>query len=118
MAVSDELGIAGHALRTLRRSGNARDAKTVAGIVAELEAGAVVVGLPEGSEEEGRIRGFVAVLREHLRCPVHTVDEAGTTVEAEQILLEADLGRRRRKRVVDRLAAARILERYLREATS
>lgn len=110
--------MAAHALRTVPRTGNLRDAKAVAALIAEVGAEAVVVGVPEGSREEKRVRGFVAALREHLGCPVHTIDEGGTTVEAEQVLIEADLSRRRRKQVVDRLAAARILERYLREAAS
>ena len=116
VAVSDELGIAAHALRTVARTGNARDAETVAALLRETEAVAVVVGVPEGSVEEKRVRGFVEVLRGRLPCPVHTVDESDTTVEAEAVLLQADLSRRRRKQVIDRLAAAHILERYMRKA--
>jgi putative pre-16S rRNA nuclease len=113
VAMSDELGIAAHALRTLRRTGNARDASAVAALVAEVEAGGVVVGVPDGSAEEKRVRGFVDVLRARLGCPVHVVDESFTTAEAEAVLIEAGLGRRKRRRVVDRLAAAEILDRYL-----
>jgi len=115
VAVSDDLGIAAHALRTVARTGNARDAETVAAMLVETEAAAVVVGVPEGSVEEKRVRGFVEVLRGRLSCPVHTVDESDTTVEAEAVLLEAGLSRQRRRQVVDRLAAARILERFLRK---
>ena len=114
VALSDDLGLAAHALTTLPRTGNARDATAVAALVAEREAAAVVVGVPEGSAEEPRVRGFVDVLRARLGCPVHTVDESFTTSQAEAVLLEAGLSRRRRKGVIDRLAAAEILDRYLR----
>jgi putative Holliday junction resolvase len=113
VALSDDLGLAAHALTTRRRTGNARDADVVAALVAEHGAAAVVVGLPEGSAEEGRVRGFVGVLRTRLACPVHTVDESFTTSQAEAVLVEAGLSRRRRRNVVDRLAAAEILDRYL-----
>src|SRR4030042_1382706 len=45
--------------------------------------------------------------------PVATWDERLTTVEAERVLLEADLSRRRRRRVVDQVAAVLILQSYL-----
>lgn len=116
VALSDDLGIAAHAFTTLARTGNARDAQTIAALIVESGASAVVVGVPEGSAEEGRVRGFVAALRERLPCPVHTVDEGFTTASAEAVLIEAGMSRKRRKRVVDRLAAAEILQRYMGEA--
>ena len=45
--------------------------------------------------------------------PVELIDESFTTVEAEDVLLQADLSRARRKQVVDRVAAAVILRRWL-----
>jgi putative Holliday junction resolvase len=48
-----------------------------------------------------------------LGVPVATWDERLTTVEAERVLLEADLSRRRRRRVVDQVAAVLILQSYL-----
>ncbi len=48
-----------------------------------------------------------------LDVPVDLIDESFTTVEATDVLLEADLSRARRKQVVDRVAAALILRRWL-----
>ena len=116
VALSDDLGVAAHGLTTLPRTGNARDARAIAVLIAQRGASAVVVGVPEGSAEEERIRGFVEALRERLPCPVHTVDESFTTARAEAVLIEAGMSRKRRRHVVDRLAAAEILERYMSEA--
>jgi putative pre-16S rRNA nuclease len=52
-------------------------------------------------------------LRAVLSVPVELIDESFTTVEAEDVLLQADLSRARRKQVVDRVAAAVILRRWM-----
>ena len=69
------------------------------------------------SGEEGRAaksaRAFAGRLGPVVGVPVEFVAEQFSTVEAEQVLLEADLSRARRKKVVDRLAAAVILQRFL-----
>lgn len=119
VAVSDELGIAAHALRTLPRTGNRRDADAIGGVVSETGATEIVVGVPlpvdggdEGSQAR-RARAFADVLRARLGLPIHLVDESFTTVDAEAVLLEADLSRAKRKQVIDRLAAAKILQRWM-----
>jgi putative Holliday junction resolvase len=70
---------------------------------------------PEGTV--GRAAKSAQVFAERLRAalgiPVDLVDESFSTVEAEEVLLRADLSRARRKQVVDRLAAAVILQRWL-----
>lgn len=120
MAISDELGIAAYPVATLARAGTAADAERVAEVVAEREAGAVVVGLPlELSGAEGprvrRVRVFIDALRARLgeAIPVYEWDERFSTVAVERVLLEADLSRRRRKQVVDKQAAAFILQGWL-----
>lgn len=84
------------------------------------EAGAerVVVGLPlnmDGSRGEAveRVEQFVARLRAALPVPVDTWDERLSTSSAERSLLEADLSRRRRREVVDKIAAQVILQSFL-----
>jgi putative holliday junction resolvase len=86
--------------------------------VAANDAGLVVLGLPldpEGNEGTAArsARAFADRLRAALPVPVEMIDESFSTVEAEAVLLEADLSRARRKQVVDRLAAAVILQRWL-----
>ena len=59
------------------------------------------------------VQTFVERLRAVVSVPIELVDESFTTVEAEEVLLRADLSRARRKQVVDRVAAAVILRRWL-----
>lgn len=118
VAVSDELGLLAHARATIARRGGARDLEVIRGLVAECGAGVVVLGLPLDPEGgEGRAargaRAFAERLRAALGLPVDLVDESFSTAEAEEVLLEADLSRRKRRRVVDRMAAAVILQRWL-----
>jgi len=120
VAVSDELGLAAHPVTTLARRGTAADAAALAALVAEREAGDVVVGWP--LELDGRVgprARRVDVLIQALRAALppevrlHRWDERFSTVAVERVLLEADLSRRRRKEVVDQQAAAYILQGWL-----
>ena len=118
VAVSDGLGLTAQPRATLARHGGMRDMQSIAGAVKEAGAKHIVLGLPldpEGQEGPAarRARDFAAKLRAALHLPVDLVDESFSTVEAEAILLEADVSRARRKQVVDKLAAAVILQRWL-----
>jgi putative Holliday junction resolvase len=119
VAVSDALGLAAHPERTLQRQGTQKDAEQVADLVAEYGASAVVFGLPlELSGKEGpraaRVRVFVDALRERLGdTPVYEWDERFSTAAVERVLIDADLTRRRRKQVIDKQAAAFILQGWL-----
>jgi putative Holliday junction resolvase len=118
VAVSDELGLCAHGLTTLQRRGMKRDVAAVLEIVHERAVDTLVVGLPYdlqgkvGPRAE-RVLAFVAELRAAAAPPIETWDERFSTVEAERVLLEADLSRRRRKAVIDRAAAAVILQGWL-----
>ena len=118
VAVTDGLGLTAQPHATLPRRGGQRDLDAIAAVVRELDAERVVLGLPLGPDGEvGRAarsaEAFAVRLRAALPVPVEMVDESFTTVEAEAVLLEADLSRARRKQVVDRVAAAMILRRWL-----
>lgn len=120
VAVSDELGIAAHPVTTIERAGTAPDAARVAALVAEREVGDVVVGWPLDLEgREGPRTRRVAVFEEALRAALpesvamHRWDERFSTAAVERVLIEADLSRRRRKEVVDKQAAAYILQGWL-----
>jgi putative Holliday junction resolvase len=118
VAVTDGLGLTAQPHATLARRGGARDLDAIAAVVRDLAAERVVRGLPLDPEgHEGRAarsaRAFAERLRGALSVPVELVDESFSTVEAEQVLLAADLSRARRRQVVDRLAAAVILQRWL-----
>ena len=118
VAVTDGLGLTAQPYATLARVGGRRDLDAIAELVARLDAERVVLGLPLDPEgNEGRAarsaHAFAERLRAVLAVPVDLIDESFTTVEAEEVLLAADLSRARRKQVVDRVAAAVILQRWL-----
>jgi putative Holliday junction resolvase len=117
VAVSDELLLCAHAQKTLVRRGTRKDVETVLLLCKQHQTTRVVVGLPYDCEgNEGHRAKRVRVLGDALAAAglaIDYQDESFSTVEAENVLLAADLSRARRKEVVDRLAAAVILQAWL-----
>ncbi|WP_428264906.1 Holliday junction resolvase RuvX [Haliangium sp.] len=120
VAASDELGLAAHPVETIARRGTEADVARVVALVAEREVGDVVVGLPlELSGQAGRrarrVRLFIDALGRALgdEVGVHEWDERFSTAAVERVLVDADLSRRRRKQVIDKQAAAYILQGWL-----
>jgi len=116
IAVSDSLGYTAQGVETYKRTGEG-DAAYIAAKMKELGASKVVVGLPlnmNGSEGPAaqRVREFADKLQA-LGVEVDFQDERLTTVSAERMLIEADVSRRKRRQVVDKLAAVYILRAYL-----
>lgn len=78
----------------------------------------IVLGLPRNmngslGERAQKTLQFKALLEARFKMPVVLFDERLTTEEAERVLLSADVSRKKRKRVIDTLAAVIILQRYL-----
>jgi len=101
------------------RSGDRRrDHRAIAALVAEVEAEVVVVGMPlslDGSEGPAarRARAEVAEMAATLPVPVETYDERLTTVTADRHLLAQGLRAEQRRRVVDKVAAAVLLQAWI-----
>jgi putative Holliday junction resolvase len=118
VAVSDELGITAQGLKTLKRKSMEDDLKKIAAVIHQFEIEKIVVGLPKnmngtlGKQAEFVLK-WVEVLKDEIHVPVVTWDERLSTVAASKVLLEADLSRRKRKKVIDKLAAVLILQGYL-----
>ena len=115
VAVSDVTRTIASARTTLRRSKLTRDIQTLRALIAADGIGGIVVGLPvnmDGSEgaRAQSARDVAARLADALDAPVAFWDERWSTVAAERSLIAADLSRRKRARVVDRVAAAYILQ--------
>lgn len=118
VAVSDPLGITAQRLTVIERRGLTHDLQAVARLVQQHQAESLVVGLPlmmsgEAGEQAKKVTGFVEALRGIVSCPVHALDERLTTVQGERALLETDTRRKRRKELIDQLAAQLILQAYL-----
>jgi putative Holliday junction resolvase len=118
VAVTDGLGLTAQPHATIARRGGQRDLDAIAAVVREQDAERVILGLPLAPDgERGRAaqsaEAFAVRLRTALSVPVDLIDESFSTVEAEEVLLAADVSRARRREVVDKLAAAVILRRWL-----
>jgi putative Holliday junction resolvase len=118
IAISDELGYTAQGMRVLNRSGLEDDLTVLRELIKETEATEVVVGLPknmDGSlgESAQKVLSFAKKMEESLSLPVILWDERWTTAEATRLLVEADLSRAKRRKVVDKLAAVLILQGYL-----
>jgi putative Holliday junction resolvase len=118
LAVSDPLGITAQGLETIRRKNKRTDYERVARVIREFQIAEIVVGYPlrlsgmEGSQAE-KVRAFADQLREHFKLPVHLWDERLSSAEANRLLRESEMSIKRRREVVDRLAAVLILQNWL-----
>jgi putative Holliday junction resolvase len=119
LAVSDEAEMGATPLYAIERGRAADDAQKIAAVAAAHDVERIVIGLPldiesrEGAAAE-RVRRFALALQVKTDLPLVFWDERLSTAEAEALLIEADMSRKKRKGRVDALAAARILYSYLR----
>ncbi len=125
VAVSDPLGVIATGVTTIERVGIRKDCGKIMDYIREYNCDTVVMGLPlslDGSDsvQTQNVRDFRTMLENKLRSsgPLSKVkiewqDERYSTVEAEEVLIEANMSREDRKKIIDRQAAIVILQRYL-----
>jgi len=118
VALSDEMGWTAQPLETYERRTLDQDIAHIQDLVRTHDAERVVLGLPLrlGGEEGPAVQAvhqFLVPLAEALPVPVVTWDERLTTSEAQDLLIAADVSRKKRKGIVDRIAAAFLLQSYL-----
>ena len=125
VAVSDPLGVIATGVTTIERVGIRKDTGKVIDYIKEYDCSTVVIGLPLNLDGEDtlsteRAREFRRMLENKLKSsgPLSKVkvewqDERFSTVEAEEVLIEANMSREDRKKIIDRQAAIVILQRYL-----
>lgn len=119
VAVSDELGLlATPTSPPIRRVSWRDDVDAVINLANRWNAGIIVVGLPlnmnasVGPQAQKTLQ-FVDRLSARTSCPVVTWDERLTTMQAERLLIEQDVRRKDRKKLVDGLSASLMLQAYL-----
>lgn len=120
IAVSDPMGMIARTVETFRFNDDDYEAacNRVVELCKELKVDEIVLGLPKHMNGDIGIRGeiclqFKAMLEEKINLNVVMVDERLTTVAATKMLISADVSRKKRKKVVDQLAAVQILQGYL-----
>ncbi|WP_188206243.1 Holliday junction resolvase RuvX [Alkalibacillus aidingensis] len=120
VAISDALHFTAQGIETIKW--DEEDYSTInnrfAELISQYEVSKIVVGLPKNMNGTIGERGeaserFAQYLEEQFELPVVLWDERLTTMAAERVLIDADMSRKKRKKVIDKMAAVMILQSYL-----
>ncbi|USK58896.1 Holliday junction resolvase RuvX [Peribacillus asahii] len=125
VAISDAMGWTAQGLETIKINEAVKDfgIKRLGEIIQEHEVSKIVLGLPKNMNGTIGPRGeasqnFASYLEKKFKLPVVLWDERLTTMAAERVLLEADVSRSKRKKVIDKMAAVMILQGFLDNQTN
>lgn len=118
VAVSDPLGFTAQGINTIRRTNKENDIKEIKKFCDEYNAELLLIGLPKNMNGTIGPSGEIAMefgelCKREIQIEVKFWDERLTTVAAHKAMLEADLSRNKRKKIVDKVAATYILQGYL-----
>lgn len=118
LAVSDPLAITAQGLYTLKRSSVKNEADEINRLIKTYNIDMLVIGLPKNMNNTIgpralMVKRYADKLKELLNIPYVLFDERLTTAEAQKILIDSDISRKNRKKVIDKMAAVLILQGYL-----
>ena len=118
IACSDALLMTAQGIETIRRTSLEKDFTRLQELITEYEVHELVVGMPKNmngtkGERAEKTEEFVDKMKEVIDLPVTYWDERLSTVMAERQLIAADVSRKKRKSVIDKMAAVVILQGYL-----
>lgn len=120
VAVSDALGWTAQGIETIKINEEEGEfgLSRLSEIIKEYEVEKIVVGMPKNMNGTIGPRGeaseqFAERLKEAFQLPVVLWDERLSTMAAERLLIEADVSRQKRRKVIDKMAAVVILQSYL-----
>ncbi|EFK93596.1 Holliday junction resolvase RuvX [Finegoldia magna] len=118
VAISDPFLLTAQSLMTIKRKSKIEDIEIINGIIKEKEVSKIIVGLPKNMNntigpQAKKVKTFVKELRKHTDLDIEYVDERLTTVSATRVLIEQNVSRKKRKDVIDSVAATYILQTYL-----
>jgi putative Holliday junction resolvase len=118
VAVSDPGGRTAQPLTVVQRKSDEQAVAEIVKIINDYEAGGLIYGMPleedgDYGEQANATEEFIGSLRQSLEIPITGQDERYTTIEAEKILIAQDVPRKRRREIIDKIAASIILQGYL-----
>lgn len=118
VAVSDIMGWTAQGVTTVKRSGSDSDVTEIKKYIDEFGAEQVMIGLPlnmngSAGPSVDMVRQFGEQLAAEITIPIVYRDERLSTMAAERYLLEGDVSRKKRKKVIDKMAAVFVLQGYL-----
>ena len=116
LAVTDDLGLMAHPLKVIDKSVDLVEIKKVIEEYGNIER--IVVGMPitlkdEISFKAKQVLSWIEKIKKEINIPIVTWDERFSTSIAEDLLIQADASRKKRKKVIDKLAARIILQDYI-----
>ena len=121
LAVSDELGITAQGLKTIENVSDKQILKELATIIEQYKVDIIVIGMPyhlDGGENKRTelTQNFIHKLKCRFnQITIETIDERLTTVEAHKTMNFLDINKKKKKEIVDTLAAVYILEIFLKK---
>ena len=118
VAISDELGLTAQPVMTLERQSLEKDCATLDDLIKKYEISKIVVGIPRSlsmkiTPQTQKVLDLVEIFKKKWPLPIEEWDEWYSTKSARAVLIEADMSRKKRKQVIDKLAAILILQGYL-----
>jgi putative Holliday junction resolvase len=118
LAVNDALGITAQGICSFKRSSLKNDIEKIKEVMVSHHVEEIIVGMPymlngEKGSKAKEVDAFISILKKHLPVPVVEWDERYTTVQAEEILDSSGVKMKKKKSVIDMLAATFILESYM-----
>ena len=118
VAVSDLMGMTAQGIKTIKRTSKKNDIEEIKQIIKQKQVNLIVSGLPKnmngtvGPQGE-KVQKLCELIKEETGLEIEFWDERLTTVAAEKTLITADVSRKKRKNVIDMMAAVLILQGYL-----
>ena len=118
VAVSDDMGWTAQGVTTILRKNMGQDLEELKKLMDQYIPLEIVVGLPKNMDgtigkQAEEVLVVAEIIKKSLNIPVITWDERLSTVAANRTLLEANLSRKKRKKVINKMAAVFILQGYL-----
>lgn len=119
IAITDRLGMISNPYKTIKYNSYDELISELKQIIDNEDIAEIALGFPKNMDNTigdagNRSIEFKKVLENSIHIPVYLIDERLSTVEAEKYLLNADMSRKKRKDVIDSIAASVILNTYIR----
>lgn len=119
IAISDRTGLIANPYKTIKFNNISETIEPLKKLIEEEKVSEIALGLPKNMDNSlgfasTRSMEYKELLESNIDIPIILVDERLSTVEAERYLLDADMSRKKRKDIIDAVAASVILNTYLR----
>ncbi len=118
VAISDELGMTAQGITVIKRTHLEKDIERIKELIFEYCVKEVIIGIPKKMDGSmgtmaDKVDNFAKKIKKELSIPINMKDERLTSKAVERTLIEGDVSRKKRKEVIDKMAAVYLLQGYL-----